>query len=135
MRYYLNTQHPAGKLISLALVREDGRSLYIVLPHDAHSEAPGVQEVLAVLKNTPESPVWPRDEGVAAAGVLEFLTGNPLVVGSPENLRVFGLFMGEAAEHLSIVHVCDTYTEPRVPRNAWWEAVALAEKLGAELGG
>lgn len=137
MRYYINTQHdgPDGDLISLALVREDGRSLYIVLPHDHHSEKPGVQDMLAVVKNTPESPVWPSSPEIAAVGVDHFLVPSAVVVGSPHALASLARLMGDLGARLNVEAVEGVSASPMVPLNAWWEAVALAEKLGAELGG
>lgn len=147
MRYYLDTEFDGfrGKLLSMALVREDGRSLYFVLPHvDAECD-PWVQEhVLPILRDSPEPPQWVSVEQ-APFLVQNFLDGDGdviLIADCPDDHRHFcDLVVYGPGQMISlpkltmIVERVDAYPSvltEAVQHVAWWDAVCLREKLNVE---
>jgi len=162
MRYYLDTEFNGyrGDLISLALVREDGRSLYIVLPY-IHLEREGrmdpwvADNVITVLQKSPEPPIVVTSRESGAHGVAQFLGSDldPVIISDwiTDIEHLCGL-LNEGSKWWSydggpMLHIeslkfevakVDAYPNniaAAVQHNAWWDAVCLAEKLGAELGG
>lgn len=153
MRYYLDTEFNGygGDLISLALVREDGESIYIVVVQ----KKPGMvfvnggncdswvrDNVLPILM-TPGQ-IAPQEAYMDEVGplVAGFLAGDPapvVVADWPDDIRYFceAAITGPGTmidvPSLSFeVHRVDAYPtdlEGAVQHNAWWDAMALRHLL------
>lgn len=145
MKYYIDTEFNSyrGELISMALVREDGRSLYFVLPFDEDDLDPWVREnVIPILKDSPEPPQ--QVTLVQAPFLVEhFLAGDDrvhIVADWPTDLLHFchliehgpgdmiGLFPGFTME-VARVDAYPSVLQEAVRHNCWWDAVALQAKL------
>ena len=95
MNYYLDTEFDGfgGPLLSLALVREDGQSLYLIY-QDHAAQQPWVREnVLPILRAVPfpVSVVNCRHHG-GAYRIAEFLRGDPtphINTDWPDDVRYF----------------------------------------------
>lgn len=147
MRYYLDTEFDGfgGPLISLALVREDGASVYYVLSVTAFD--PWVQaNVLPILWDSK-----PRDRLIllgasgrqaAAEDIARFLAGDlqPVIIADwPADIRYFCELIefpdGNMAPiprltfELIRVDAYPTDLEGAVQHNAWWDAMALRHTL------
>lgn len=145
MRYFLDTEFDGfgGPLISLALVREDGASVYGVVSDQASD--PWVQEnVLPILEPHADSRFGTIGPALLAKLIADFLRGdgNPIIITDwPADIRYFcGLieFPGgqmAAIPHLKFeLHRVDAYptTLPgAVQHNAWWDAMALRHLMQA----
>jgi hypothetical protein len=148
MRYFLDTEFNGfgGPLISLALVREDGPSLYLLygLP-----EEPTVfvkEQVAPKLRAVPADIVIREvDQAEGAAAIEAFLDGDasPEVIADwPDDIRLFcqalmlrpGLTVGIDRLGLEIHRVVPypTELEDAVEHNAWWDAMALKVRLQKE---
>ena len=149
MRYFLDTEFNGfgGELISLALVREDGESLYLVYPEPLERYDVWVQKnVMPILWSNP-SPLPGmahklklRKDGGAL--IQKFLYGdpNPLIITDwPDDIRYFcqelitgpGTMINIPQLSFQMVRV-DAYPttlEGAVHHNSWWDAMALREKL------
>lgn len=145
MNYYLDTEFDGfgGPLLSLALVREDGDSLYLVYTDHA-AQQPWVREnVLPIMRAVPfpVTVVKCRHHG-GAVRIAEFLLGDPaphINTDWPDDIRYFCEAIITAPgqmvniPHLSFeIHRVDAYptTLPgAVQHNAWWDAMALRHLL------
>lgn len=145
MNYYLDTEFDGfgGPLLSLALVREDGASLYLVY-QDHAAQQPWVREnVVPILRAVPSpvSVVNCRHRG-GAYRIAEFLHGDPdphINTDWPDDVRYFCQAIitapGQmvAIQHLSFeIHRVDAYPtslEGAIQHNAWWDAMALRHLL------
>jgi hypothetical protein len=145
MRYFLDTEFNGfgGALISLALVREDAASLYLVygLPETLD---PWVHDYVAPrLLSTPKT-VEPRhvDQAEGARAIAEFLADDPqpdIIADWPEDIawccRALILRPGVMAlvERMRFdmqrVEPYPTELEGAVEHNAWWDAMALRQRL------
>jgi hypothetical protein len=148
MRYYIDTEFDGfrGPLISMALVREDGRSLYFIVGDpEATVQDQWVREnVLPILKDCPEPP-WTFDMRGAAAAVGVFLADDaaPCIVADwPDDIRHLcdvlhfapGRMIDVPGMRFEVKRV-DAYPTPlpgAVQHNAWWDACALREKVEAD---
>lgn len=147
MKYYLDTEFDGfgGKLLSLALVREDGPSVYFVFPTAVMAVTdPWVAEnVVPILWDCPEgSESSPKE---AATTVAQFLKSdiNPVIITDwPADIRYFCELiefpMGQMAPIASLkfeLHRVDAYPSGlpgAVQHNAWWDAMALRHLLQPE---
>lgn len=148
MKYYLDCEFDGfgGALISLALVREDGRSVYYVLSEDATDE--WVREnVLPILWQCPPSTdsnfvAAPYGPQTAARDIATLLADDPdpvIVADWPADIRYFcGLIEfpgGNMAPISSLkfeLHRVDAYPTDlpgAIQHNAWWDAMALRALL------
>ena len=150
MNYYLDTEFDGwkGRFISMALVREDGHSLYAIeAPTVPVSEWVAVN-VLTVLYDVP---VCVRQQLVDARGeclgraIQSFLSGDDdAVIHSdwPDDIKYFcdavvtgpGVMIATAALSFE-VHRIDAYPTKlagAVQHNAWWDAMALRYALTGE---
>lgn len=148
MRYYIDTEFDGyrGPLISMALVREDGRSLYfVIMEAELRAKDPWViANVLPILKDSPEPP-WMCTLRGAADILADFLEGDraPCIVADwPDDIRHFcdvahyapGEMINVPGLRFEVRRV-DAYptTLPgAVQHNAWWDAAALREKVEAD---
>ena len=145
MRYYIDTEFDGfgGPLISMALIREDGRSIYFVIDGaEAAARDPWVIEnVLPILRDSPEPP-WVLSRQNAALYIADQLAGdlNPVIISDwPDDLRHFcdlvvvgpGQMIDVPRLTMTVARV-DAYPTPiqnAVQHNAWWDALALQHKL------
>lgn len=144
MRYYLDTEFNGfgGALISMAVIREDGRSFYAISPaSNGHLVDPWVAEhVFPFLDSVPPDVHISRPESdQALADLLQaFLAGdsNPVIVSDwPDDIRYFcnavitGPGMMVKIPQLKFeMHRVDAYPTVltgAVQHNAWWDAMAL----------
>lgn len=146
MKYFLDTEFNGfgGALLSMALVREDGLSLYLVAPGvETRFYNPWVHDnVLPILHACPHPPiVAPLKRWGGAIAI--FLEGDPaphIISDWPDDIRYLcevlitgpGL-MVKTADRLAfdVVRV-DSYPTDlpgAVQHNAWWDAMALRYKL------
>lgn len=150
MRYYIDTEFDGfrGPLISMALVREDGRSLYFVIEEAAAgAKDPWViANVIPILRSCPEPPyMLSRAYPVTGVRLLSnFLAQDAtpwrFISDWPDDIRhlcdVMHHTPGEMVPSAPVisfeVHRVDAYPTSlpgAVQHNAWWDAVALREKL------
>lgn len=144
MKYYIDTEFNSyrGDLISMALVREDGRSLYFELPYAEADLDPWVLEnVIPVLRDCPEPPQ--RMSLVQAPFLVEhFLAGDEsphIIADWPTDLLHFChliehgpgamIFIPHLTMEVVRVDAYPTVLQEAVQHCAWWDAVALREKL------
>ncbi len=143
MRYFIDCEFDGfrGPLISMALVREDGRSLYFVVDGPAARDAWVIEHVLPIITDCPEAPFSWAPTG-AAFGVKQFLAGDEdvhIIADWPDDLRHFCDLIvyapGEMADiprftmELKRVDAWPNDIEGAVQHNAWWDAVALQRKV------
>ena len=146
MRYFLDTEFNefGGDIISLALVREDGESIYLVYP-ELPEYGPWVKEnVVPIIWSIP-SPLpgmayelKSKEEG--AYLLANFLRGDsePIIISDwPDDIKYFcqavitGPGMMAAIDNIIFqmirVNAYPTTLEDAVQHNAWWDAKALRE--------
>jgi hypothetical protein len=145
VRYFLDTEFNGyrGDLISMALVREDGREFYGYLPCDNPIE--WVRDnVLAVISAGDTDPVRMRDVANFSAWIATFLRDDPapiIVSDWPDDIRYFceslitgpGQMIPTAPQVQFVVERIDAYptTLPgAVQHNALWDARALRHAVG-----
>ncbi len=145
MRYYLDTEFDGfgGKLLSLALVREDGPSVYYVFDIPITDEWVRENVVPILYTAATGGKVWDRTE--AAMDLAWFMRDDlePIILTDwPADIRYFCELiefpMGKMAPLLNGVtfelHRVDAYPTmlPRaIQHNAWWDAMALRHLLTA----
>jgi len=147
LRYFLDTEFNGfcGALISLALAREDGASVYYVFELVEPADPWVAQNVLPTLWACPVEPrAWTRRE--AAEDLAAFLAGDPAPVVTadwPEDVAHLcglivvgpGRMVPIANLNFSIVRL-EAYPSSlvgAVQHNAWWDAMALRRRM-EELG-
>lgn len=146
MRYFLDTEFNefGGELISLAIVREDGESIYLVYPELPEYGTWVKEHVVPFIWSIP-SPLpgmahklESHEEG--ARRIAGFLAGDPhpvIVTDWPDDIKYFcqaiivgpGMMVGLDNLVFQMVR-CDAYPttlEDAVQHNAWWDAKALRE--------
>lgn len=142
MIYYLDTEFNefGGALLSLALVREDGRSLYIVYDPPEKIGPWVAENVMPIMSSVPRGVDLCRVEDLrkGAHFISSFLQGDhePTIVADwPDDVRYFcqalmigpGLMLGPSRMCFDM-HRVDAYptTLPgAIQHNAWWDAMAL----------
>jgi len=145
MRYYLDTEFNGfgGALISLALIREDGASLYAVDGDFPGDIDPWVAaNILPIITACPVNIVYLGYGYTFATEIGAFLLGDadPIIVTDwPDDVRHFCQEIitgpGQMIALPSIkfeVHRVDAYPTAipgAVQHNAWWDAMALRAKL------
>ena len=146
MRYFLDTEFNGfgGALISLALVGEDGSSLYMIYGAPA-APVPFVREhVQPKLESVPAGVTIHRVSPSQGAYKIEaFLRGDAepeIIADWPDDVRLCcHALMIEPGVMVDIdrlrfeIHRVDPYPtelEGAVEHNAWWDAMALRQRLG-----
>jgi hypothetical protein len=145
MNYYLDTEFNGfgGELISLALVRHDGESLYLVYPEPRNGYKSWVWEnVVPILWSIP-SPLpgmayklENKQEG--ALRIAEFLKNDPdpmIITDWPDDIKYFcnAVITGPGTManiprfkfDMNRVDAYPTTLPGAVQHNAWWDARAL----------
>lgn len=147
MRYYLDTEFDGlgGRLISLALVREDGESFYYDARLSTFRDMWVCHNVVPLIASVPDHVEIKTDEWTGVADLLEvFFSGDedPVIVTDwPDDIRYFcevaitgpGTMMNVPGLKFEM-HRVDAYptTLPgAIQHNAWWDAMALRHKLTA----
>ncbi len=148
MRYYLDTEFNdfGGELISLALVRQDGESIYLVYPDlPAYSDWVG-KNVVPILWSIP-SPLpgmayklESHEEG--ARRIADFIGNDthPVIVTDwPDDIKYFcqAIITGPGTMvnlnnlvfQMIRVDAYPTDLDGAVQHNAWWDAKALGHLL------
>lgn len=148
MRYYLDTEFNGfgGELISIALVREDGESVYFIFPEPERGYEPWVAEnVVPILDAVPDGAAlkpYRVDRGIAALGLSNWLRNDPdpiIVTDWPDDIRYFcelaitgpGLMINVKSLKFEM-HRVDAYPTAlmgAIQHNAWWDAQALLAML------
>ena len=153
MRYFLDTEFNGfgGELISLALFREDGESLYLVYPEpEAPYDAWVQKNVIPILYSIGDGDTVKSKRSAHAVSTIrggtlkiqEFLHGdpNPLIITDwPDDIRYFcqAIITGpktminipQLSFQMVRVDAYPTTLEGAVQHNAWWDAMALREKF------
>ena len=146
MRYFLDTEFNGfgGALISLALVREDGASLYLVYGLPAEPVGFVRDHVQPKLESVPDRvPVHRVNPSQGAYAIEAFLRGDaePQIIADwPDDVRLCcQALMIEPGVMADIdrlrfeIHRVDPYPTElagAVQHNAWWDAMALRQRLG-----
>jgi hypothetical protein len=145
LRYFLDTEFNGfgGVLLSLALVREDGPSLYLVYSPPRRIDPWVERHVLPRLASVPASvePVAVEQRSGARA-IAAFLDGdhNPKIIADwPDDIRLLcqalmlgpgsTVLMERIAFEILRVEPYPTDLEHAVEHNAWWDAMALRRRL------
>jgi hypothetical protein len=145
LRYYLDTEFNGfgGPLISLALVRQDGPSLYLLYESPRPLDPWVERNILPKLRAVPAG-VDIRQVGQAdgARAIGDFLQGDPdpdVIADWPDDIRLFceALMLGPGStvlmERLTFeilrVEPYPTDLEGAIEHNAWWDAMALRRRL------
>jgi hypothetical protein len=145
LKYYIDTEFNGfgGPLLSLAMVRQDGPSLYLVYEPPRVIDPWVAANVIPKLNNVPPG-VEPRRVGQAdgARAIAEFLSGDPdpdVIADWPDDIRLFcaALMLGSGTTvFLERIRFEILRVEPyptdlvgAVEHNAWWDAMALRRRL------
>lgn len=147
MRYFLDTEFNGfgGELISLALVREDGASLYLLYELPADVEPWVGENVIPILKSTPEGVEQHKvTQQEGAYAIAQFLQDDPvpyIVTDWPDDVRYLCSAVivgpgrmapiGRLVFDVVRVDAYPTKLAGAVQHNAWWDAMALRERLAA----
>lgn len=148
MRYYLDTEFNGfgGELLSLALVREDDESLYLItqMGHIAAPLDPWVLKNVVPIALKVPADVTPRiiEPAEFAHRIAEFLKDDPrpyIVTDWPDDIRYFcGMIFTGPGEMVAIpslrfemvrVDAYPTTLPGAIQHNAWWDAMALRHLL------
>lgn len=150
MRYFIDTEFDGyrGPLISMALVREDGRSLYFVMEgaEEAAKDPWVVENVLPILRDCPEPPHVVGPETAAFLIGMLFMDDPSIEVVAdwPDDIKHLcdllhytpgSMVPGQHQALKFIVARVDAYPNDLpapVQHNAWWDAVALRDKIMGE---
>lgn len=146
MRYYLDTEFDGhnGPLLSLALVREDGASIYVIT--NVEPRDPWVIENvdLKVFQLPPHVSQVVGNPEVVGYHIRKALKGDasPLIIAdsvvdigrfcvalSTDHDGTWASFDGSIAFEVHDVACYPTPLPGAVQHNAWWDAMALREKL------
>lgn len=144
MRYFIDCEFDGfrGPLISMALIREDGRSLYFVMFDAEEAADEWVRDnVVPILMDAPEAP-YRLDRAGAASAIAGFVGGDEgphFVADWPDDLRhLCDLIVFEGGEMAPLpsftmevkrIDAYPTSLENAVRHNAWWDALALRQKV------
>lgn len=146
MIYFLDCEFNefGGELISLALVRQDGESLYIVYPDPEAGYGSWVKDnVVPIISSVPDFVAVDRvrtaEDG--ARLIAAFLKNDPdvgIITDWPDDIRYFcqAIIVGPGQmvniDNLTFrmvrVDAYPTKLATAVQHNAWWDAMALKEK-------
>jgi hypothetical protein len=145
LRYYLDTEFNGfgGALISLALVREDGESLYLIYAAE-ETLIPWVRRnVMPRLDSVPPGVIAQHvDQSSGARAIAAFLAADPeprVIADWPDDVRLFcqavilrpGVTVVTDRLSFDILRVepYPTDMDGVVEHNAWWDAMALRRRL------
>lgn len=146
MIYYIDCEFDAycGPLLSIAIVREDGKSLYII--KDTKASDRWVRDnVIPVMESTPVSAFQIYAHKVIADMIEGFFADDTeivIVADWPDDIKYFcqlvitgpGKMINIPGFQTKVVRedAYPTDLEGAVQHNAWWDAMALRYKLTGE---
>lgn len=144
MKYYIDCEFDGfkGPLLSMALVREDGESIYLVWPHaveEAKDEwvrrhvVPKMWDIPSPLPGMAHT----KNFGSAISNFMGDDSAIHIIADWPDDIRYFcetiltgpGMMIALPTLNFSVVRV-DAYPttlKGAVQHNAWWDAMALRE--------
>lgn len=145
MRFFLDTEinEFGGDLISLALVREDNESLYLVFPEPECGYGPWVKEnVVPYIKSIPcplPGMMYEVENlGEAAVRIQNYFgTDNQIIIVCdwPDDIAYFCkaimtgpgqmINIGNIIFHMVQIDAYPTTLDDAVPNNSYWDAVTL----------
>lgn len=141
MKYYLDTEFDGfgGELISLALVREDDKNLYLVSSETVPEEQWVIENVIPSLWDVPDNcDGYLADLELFQELIEDFLQDDDditIIVDWPDDIKYFcDLLITGPGTMINIpdikfeVHRVDAYptkVEGAIQHNAYWDAVAL----------
>lgn len=153
MRYFLDTEFNSfgGALISMALVREDGKWLYVVYGPPASPDPWVAENVLPIIWSIPERNeergdmivTCRGDPAFGAQAIAEFLAEDahqiPIIITDwPDDIKYFcaAIIVGpgqmvnipRVVFDMVRVDAYPTTVEDAVQHNALWDAIALKER-------
>ena len=157
MKYFLDTEFDGfgGRLLSLALVREDNESLYIIYNHNLDQiNDPWVEKnVVPILYDVP-SPLpgmlYTVNSDLEASRLIQAYLAEDdyvpyIITDWPDDVRYMcqavitgpGLMINVPRLQFDVVRVDAYPTEVKgaVQHNAWWDAVALKHILVGDKSG
>jgi hypothetical protein len=145
LRYFLDTEFNGfgGELISLALVREDGLSLYLLYSIPANVGRWVATHVIPALHAAPpnvEARRVSQAEGARALGAFLGEDPDPEIIADwPDDISYFcrALMTGPGAMaplrrlrfEMERVETAPHALPGSTPHNAWWDAMALRERV------
>jgi hypothetical protein len=145
LRYFIDTEFNGfgGPLLSLALAREDGASLYLLYEPPEEIDAWVARNVIPKLAAVPGHVCIRRvAQAQGARAIAEFLKGDldPDVIADwPDDIRLFcaAVMLGPGSTvlldrirfEIQRVEPYPTDLEGAVEHNAWWDAMALRRRL------
>ena len=139
MRYFLDTEFNGfgGELLSMAIVREDGNSLYLRYAATAPIE-PWVAENVMPIMEAQSVPTLAVTQKEGAHAIAAFLTGDAepqIITDWPDDVKYLcqavitgpGEMAAIAGFTCRVVRVAayPTTLPGAVQHNAWWDAMAL----------
>jgi hypothetical protein len=149
MRYFLDTEFNGfgGALISLALVSEAGPTLYLIYELPAAPEPFVREHVQPKLEKVPAGVAIRRvSQSQGAYAIEEFLRGDAepeIIADWPDDVRLccqaLMIEPGVMADIVRLrfeIHRVDPYPTDlagSVEHNAWWDAMALRQRLRREV--
>ncbi len=144
MKYYLDTEFDGwgGDLISMALVREDGKSLYMVDPFKKTPKDPWVAlNVIPILYHVPdEVEIHSLESRAWGLLISDFLYGDKhpqIICDWPSDaVYISELLMTGPGESVPMgpqtsitilrhLNVYPSAVEGAIQHNAWWDAMAI----------
>lgn len=140
MKYYLDTEFDGfgGELISLALVREDDKHLYLVSSETVAEEQWVIENVIPILWKVPNIDSYFGDLEFFQEAIEDFLQDDDditIIADWPDDIKYFcDLLITGPGTMINIpritfeVHRVDAYpteVEGAIQHNAYWDAVAL----------
>jgi hypothetical protein len=145
MQYFVDTEFNGfgGNLLSLALVRDDGESLYLIYEHPDPIDPWVEQHVMPHIYKIPDPKINSHVVSTPVGGarrIAEFLYGDtaPVIITDwPDDIRYFcqavitgpGMMVNIPRLIFDMVRV-DAYPttlENAIHHHAWWDAMALRE--------
>lgn len=145
LRYFLDTEFNGfgGPILSLALVREDAASLYLLYEPQGPLDSWVERNIAPKFLSLPtEVPVQRVDQVLGARAIAAFLASdhNPKIIADwPDDIRLFcqALMLGPGStvllERIAFeilrVEPYPTDLDGAVEHNAWWDAMALRRRL------
>lgn len=143
MRYYLDTEFNGfgGQLLSLALVREDGESIYWVSPYnfDGHWNRWVLQNVVPIYHDCPVKADMDTPLSLQIMGLMQGDQSPIIVTDWPDDIRYFCqavitapgemIALPDLRFEMQRVDAYPTTLPGAVQHNAWWDAMALRHLL------
>lgn len=143
MMYFIDCEFNSfgGELLSLALIREDGKSLYLLYPEPEYINNWVLKNVIPIMEDLPEQieRFYLTDWQEGAHRIADFLSDDPgvphIIADWPDDIKYFCQAvitgpgqMAKIARFATEVVRVDSWPntlDGAVQHNAWWDAFAL----------